>query len=108
MPLCCDLVAPRGCTRRWPNGPPARHVSRRVHDAVAVRDYVEKMSDRRIAQTRNMVRRRLGKSALHHHAGAASGAVVAFGTHGIEAFATPGQQLRCQLYRKLRNISSIR
>src|SRR4051812_1887536 len=80
----------------------------RVHDAIAIRDYVEKMSDRRIAQPRNMVGGRLWKTAQYYHPIPATCAVVAFGTHRVETFPTPGQQFGRQLYRQLRNISSIR
>src|SRR6266480_3096078 len=79
-----------------------------VHDAIAIRDYIEEMCDGRITQTRNMVGGRLREAALHHHAVSAAGSVMAFGTHDIETFAAPGQQLWRQLYRQLRNISSIR
>src|SRR5204863_1556736 len=59
----------------------------RIHHAVAVRRYIEKMADRRVAQSIHVKRWRLRKSALDHHAIPAAGAIVAFGTNGVETFA---------------------
>src|SRR5437588_12712091 len=79
-----------------------------IHHAVAVRDYIEKMADRRVAQPIDMKRWRLRKSALDHHAGSAARAVVTFGPDCLETFATTTHHVAGQLYRQLSHINSIR
>src|SRR5439155_339840 len=79
-----------------------------IHHAVAVRDYVEKMADRRVAQPIDMKRWRLRKSALDHHAVSAARAVVTFCADGLETFATTTHHIAGQFYRQLSHINSIR
>src|SRR5439155_22700693 len=79
-----------------------------IHHAVAVRDYIEKMADRRVAQPIDVKRWRLRESALDHHAVPAARAVVAFGANRLEALTAARQKLGRQLYWQLRHINSIR
>src|SRR5437588_5983774 len=79
-----------------------------IHHAVAVRHYIEKMADRRVAEPIDIKRWRLWKSALDHHAVSTAGAVVAFGANRVETFATANHQVAGQFYRQLRHVSSIR
>ncbi len=64
-----------------------------IHDAVAVSDHVEKVTDRRVAQTLFVQRRRLRKTALHDHAVAVASLAVTNGTVNFEAFLAARESL---------------
>jgi hypothetical protein len=58
-----------------------------------VRDHLEKVAHRRLAQALGMKGRRLGKTALHHHAQPISVAPVADGAVDVESLPTAVHQI---------------
>src|SRR5262249_26711724 len=67
----------------------------------------EKMADRRLAQTRNMERRRMRIAALYNHAMARAHVVVTRGTVDVVALAPARQQLVRKWHRQIGHLYAL-
>src|ERR1043166_642854 len=79
-----------------------------IHDAIAVRDHVVEMANRRVAQTIDLKRWWLRKTAPHYHPVAAAGPIMSSPAHRIVPSRATPQKCRLQLTRQLRDVRSFR
>ena len=92
-------VAERGRRRRSPSDPGGHARSKRIHDAVAVRNHVEEVPGWRLTKPRQIERRRSRKASLHDDPVALAARSVAGGAEDLIALLSSREQVRRRGWR---------